>query len=911
MKSKILIVFILFIISFCGLLKIKASDKYYLVKENYEGIYYVQNGLPEHYGSDIQFHFTLNGITAFCTDPRSSIKKYEYFGIPLTETNYDSKKQDYLNKIVYYGYDYPGHQTARYYMATQALIWENVSSYLIEFYTERYGYGNYIDVSLEKNIILKLIEEHENIPTFTKENYTYNLVENLEYTDDLLNEFEILESTWIDTVIEGNKLKIKNLKNFVGTINIKLKKKFYRNYSAKYYYEDGTQSMITGGKPNDIIVSFSIKINGSKLKINKLDSESNLPIKNSKIKFNIRNMETNEYIYINGEKDLSINSDGYLITDLIPYGKYEITEIDSTQEYKINTNPKIVEINSNTNNENNITEVNIYNDKQKGNIQIIKIDSNSKQKLEGVEFTLFASTDIITKDNIKHYSKDEIVSTKKTDKNGEIKFDNLILGNYYIKETNNLKEYLFNDNIYYFDLLSNKNQKIIIENILKKGKISLKKYGELFNYKTFESTFEPLENTEFILYADEDIKTPDNIIHYKKGEIISNKFTNNLGEIEFDNLILGSYCIKEKATKNEYLIDENEYCFNLYENQNQYIELTNYLKKYKLIINKIDSNSKLLIQNSSIKFNIKNIEKNEYVYINNTKDLEINNDGRLIIDLIPYGTYEIKEISTNLQYELDTIPKIITIDKNQTNNNIININFENILKKGKISLKKYGELFNYKTFESTFEPLENTEFILYADEDIKTPDNIIHYKKGEIISNKFTNNLGEIEFDNLILGSYCIKEKATKNEYLIDENEYCFNLYENQNQYIELTNYLKKEKLKIIKVDYETNEPLNNVKFSIFHNDILIGNYFTDKNGTIEIFDLPISIYNFKEIETNKNYVIDDRLYELNLEIDNTITIKNHKKIVMPNTISYDYSIYISVILIFIGIIVCYEIKNN
>ena len=84
-------------------------------------------------------------------DPNYSIKSYEYLGIPLKETSYSSDIIEYINDIIYYGYDYPGHQTERYYIATQALIWEQTSPYKIEFYTERYGYGEYIDVSKEKS----------------------------------------------------------------------------------------------------------------------------------------------------------------------------------------------------------------------------------------------------------------------------------------------------------------------------------------------------------------------------------------------------------------------------------------------------------------------------------------------------------------------------------------------------------------------------------------------------------------------------------------------------------------------------------------------------------------------------------------------------------------------------------------
>ena len=989
---------------FFGLQRVNA-DRYTLVKDNYQNIYYVQNGLPEHYGSDIQFKFTLNGKIAFCLDPKLSIKHYEYFGIPLTDTTYDLDTQDYLNKVIYYGYDYPNHQNERYYMATQALIWEKVSNYLIEFYTERYGYGTYIDVSNEKNEILNLINNDNKLPYFSNNEYSYNLTDYIEFEDEVLNNFEISSTTWNDTYIENNKLIIKNLDNYVGNIRISLKKKSYRNDIATYYFEDGTQPLITGGKPNDVYSNLSINIKGAKIRINKLDKDSNLPIKNKNIEFNIINLDTGNYIYINGEKNLKINDEGYLITDMIPFGRYKITEVKSSDDYYLNENSVEILVNDDTIS-NNIYEFNFYNEVKKGNIKILKVDNESKRVLNGVKFGLFANEDILS-NNLIYYKKDQLIAEQVTNSDGIAIFNNLLYGKYYIKELEYLNGYKKNDNKYEVDLNINEYY-LEIENVLEKGSIKLEKFGEIFNYKTGISGFKKLENIEYRLYANDDIITGDGIIHYKKGDIVSIKSTNSSGIVTFDDLILGNYCITENKTLPTYIIDNNSYCFNLYDTKDIYYEHKNYLKKGNLKITKLDLDSKLPIKNNNIVFNIKNLSTNRYIYINNTKDLKLNNDGYLYIENIPFGEYLISEIKTLPTYELNKNDKKIfinedTIDKNlnyvneyfynqkklgsisilkqdyntkkfipnveftlyamediithdnvkhyskgdvvskkltdqhglisfnnlilgkyyiketKTNNDYIidvneysfdltkndknNIVIKNKLKRKSISLKKYGEVFNYKTLTYNFEPLSNIEFMLYAKEDIISSDSTLHYKKGDTVSTKKTDDLGQIKFDDLILGKYCLIEKKTKNDYILDENEYCFDLNEDENTNITLYNYLKKSDLIIKKIDANTGDILKNVYFEIFNNDESLGIYETNDFGLIKLENLPLTKYKIKEIKTNEDYILDTKVKIIDLNKQNEIIIKNNKKVKLPNTFNNDYSGLILILIFSIGLI--------
>ena len=311
---------------FLGLNRVKAEEQYHLNQVIYDNYYYVQNGLPEHYGSDIQYRFSIDGKFAYCMDPKLAINTSEYFGIPFSKTIYDLETQKYLNKIIYYGYEYPNHQNFRYYMATQALIWEKISGYLIEFYTERYGHGDYVDISFEKNIILNLIGESESLPYFAGNEYNYNYTNYLEFVDSYLKNFEIVDSTWDDVSIEKNKLKIENLDGFSGTINIKLKRKNYRNDIPMYYYVNTieTQPFITGGKLDELTTEVTINIGGAQIQVDKIDKNTNKPL--SGVEFSLYAKEdivgSNGIKYYNKDQFIKkglTNSDGIVIFDELYY----------------------------------------------------------------------------------------------------------------------------------------------------------------------------------------------------------------------------------------------------------------------------------------------------------------------------------------------------------------------------------------------------------------------------------------------------------------------------------------------------------------------------------------------------------------------------------------------------------------
>ena len=98
-----------------------------LVKHQYENIYGVYDGTDRVHLFYAQ-RYTLNGITAYCIEPAVPIDTDIYSSTTdwsVTGLNNDVKR--YIRLLAYYGYDYDGHNTMEYYLATQELIWEKIS----------------------------------------------------------------------------------------------------------------------------------------------------------------------------------------------------------------------------------------------------------------------------------------------------------------------------------------------------------------------------------------------------------------------------------------------------------------------------------------------------------------------------------------------------------------------------------------------------------------------------------------------------------------------------------------------------------------------------------------------------------------------------------------------------------------
>lgn len=527
-------------------------------------------------------------------------------------------------------------------------------------------YGTYKIKEVTPGVGYKLSDEIKEISIVENEKYFVTLkneviknkIEIYKFIENSDTGFLALESGAVFEVINNNEV-IKTIEtNSDGYVTFDLP---YGNYEIK---------QIKGNKYYKLISPFNIKVDettkttqqiylrdkniSAKLKLTKIDSESKLPILLKGIKFKIKSKQTNEYLcQITNQKICEFETDdkGIMLTPLELYGGiYIIEEIETGENYLLSNKIVEVEILKENIKEDelygSIVEVNFENEQIKGSLEINK-KGETKDKyisLENITYSLYAAEDIITKDGIIHYLKDELIDTLITDKDGISRIDNLYLGKYYFKETKTNDNYILDENKYYFELTNKDNKKQYnLINYLKKGDLEIKKIDEY--------TKKELENVEFGIY---DIN--DNLIRKEK--------TNYMGIINIDNLIYGKYYIKELNTKDEYHLNDEKIYFEIDKSLTK-IVITNKQIAGNLKVTKVGEDNKPL---KNVVFGLYNLED---ILL---EELITNEEGIALSKKIPYGKYYLLEIKTNDNYILDNEKRYFEI---KNNNETIELNIKN------------------------------------------------------------------------------------------------------------------------------------------------------------------------------------------------------------------------------------------
>lgn len=211
--------------------------------------------------------------------------------------------------------------------------------------------------------------------------------------------------------------KEKIVDDFNGKISIKAKQKNYPIYFGASSIEGFQDYALCNNSYSETAAStdINVKTNKSKLKIIKVDAQTQEVI--PEVKFEIVNSDGKKEVYTtdkNGCIELANQRPGTIsIKELKTVGKYELDPTERKINLKYEDNK----------------EIKIENKLQKGNIKIIKIDKENKEvKLSNVKFELKDEEENIIKEGV-------------TDENGELLFNDLIIGKYTVVEKETNKEY--------------------------------------------------------------------------------------------------------------------------------------------------------------------------------------------------------------------------------------------------------------------------------------------------------------------------------------------------------------------------------------------------------------------------------------------------------------------------------------
>lgn len=655
------------------------------------------------------------GELVYCIEPGVLLKngQYESYNAPgeLEDINLTEEEWEHIKRITYYGYGYKDQNSIEWYITTQVAIWR----YILRD-KGRVEFSEIVNSSVQANIndcfnkLELYLSKHDEKPYFLFEKYDEN-------------RFSFYASAKKETVIKGDfnleKYTIEAINsdvtfrvagnNFYFTAQ-KPGYKLLRFYRAKgergqIFYHAGSQTVVSR---NNYFEPLLCRVNVSIPEINFVKT-TDVPSRLS--------MEGGQYgVYFPSGaffRRVKTDKNGKIIFNDFPYGQYFLieekapygTEKREDRFYFI-TDP----LNTTITYENRVILKNISLEKYTSDNDIIDIEPNA-------EFELYYAKD------------DSLISTITLDEYGKSSFK-LEYGKYYLKQTINKEGYVPTLK-YEFEV--NENSPSLIRIILEDPKITgnltiLKKDNATSNLIMNEAKFKikNLDNNSYLNINNEEV------------------FTTNNGKVSLNSIPYGNYEIEEITAPIGYLKGENQNF--AIKNNNEMIEIDIYNEEIKGHLNllKLDSLTKKTL--SGVSFKIKNLDKNEYLKVDNIEIFTTDFEGKINIQNIPYGNYEIEEIEALPNYlkgENVTF-QILNNDESQ------DITIYNEKETGSLALLKLDSL--------TKEPLDSVKFALYNSE-------------GNIYQEFETNEEGKVSLESIPVGDYILKEIAALDGYELSLEE--------------------------------------------------------------------------------------------------------------------------------------------
>ena len=532
------------------------------------------------------------------------------------------------------------------------------------------------------------------------------------------------------------------------------------------------------------------------LKIVKVDAETGETIPYAGATFEIYDPDgnlvtmTTTYPEVQEHTQFVTNEEGWLITpEVLPFGEgYSIVEVEAPYGYVLNSDPVFFDVTP----ENAVSEDGIVlviaekeNAPQKGTITIektgevfssVEIQEGKLQDrykpiyaesgLEGAEFEIRAAEDITTPDGTLRYSAGEVVDTLTTSADGTAISTELYLGKYEIVETKAPYGMVLNEEPISVELeyagqeVAVTSTSVSIYN--ERQKVLVKLYKDLEKDELFEiGTGDEILNVYFALYASEDLTAADGTIIPKDG-LIEIAGVQADGTLTFSaDLPIGSYYVKEYSTNEHYLISKETYpvVFEYGGEDTAVVEIVvndgdailNEIIRGSISGIKVDENGEPL---PGAIFGLFKADCTEFTEENAILTAESAEDGSFSFTDVPYGIWQIKEISTVEGYVLSDEIFEVQIDEDGQ-----------VIELGNIENKPItGELEISKKDIADGKLLPNAGFRI-KDED------------GNVVAEGYTDENGIARF-TLEYGKYTYEEFDAPDGYQIDTTPHSFEIRE-------------------------------------------------------------------------------------------------------------------------------------
>lgn len=759
------------------------SDGISLTDTTGTGSIYAMIHIANQYGFDYVQQLYVGDKTVFCIEPMQLFTEgLDYHQDTAKWDELSEQTRQNIWEINYYGYSYSGHQTEKYYVATQVMIWQAVTG---TWYQPYYTDGTTVyDISNEVAVINNLRTQPQGRPSFNNQTIKMGLNTPVTLTDTkgTLANYSITNSNGIRASVNGNNLTVAiTSENYDKSIT------FSRNFTARdvnvIYGSGEYQRVIYLASRRDPSPNFKLNFDlmYADIEVEKQDSQTGTKTQGDATfngaTFAIKDTSGNvlETITTNGSK---AKSKKYPVGTTL-----NVCEVTSPEGYLTNSSCNTVELKYSGDNTPSTFSTTVKDQVIKGRIEIAKtidkekyglFQSNVQKPGEGFKF------DIILK------STGKVVSTLTTDEDGRAISEYLPYGTYIVKE-HETKGY---DTLKPFEVKIDQNEKTYFYNIYND---TIK--AELTVYKTDSETGKriPAAGVEFkIKDADGNYVTQE--VTYPKKETTDVFKTDEDGSVHLPSpLKYGEYKLVEIKSPHGYVLKDTEIPINVdgssteifmnFDNKTQkgqvYVEKTGemlsgakesetdygtlYTPEYKEqylsgVTYEITAREDIVTPEGTVWFH-----KGDVV------DTFTTGDCVTTSALLQLGKYSIKETATQTGFVLDGNTYDFDIEYAGQMIDVVEIKQSYVNERQKLDLQIT------KTFEDEDkDAYKDVVFGVYSKNDITLNDKVIIPADGLVGTLTIDEDGKNIEQLDLPTGEYYVKELETNVGFKLDEEKHDF-----------------------------------------------------------------------------------------------------------------------------------------
>ena len=759
------------------------SDGISLTDTTGTGSIYAMIHIANQYGFDYVQQLYVGDKTVFCIEPMQLFTEgLDYHQDTAKWDELSEQTRQNIWEINYYGYSYSGHQTEKYYVATQVMIWQTVTG---TWYQPYYTDGTTVyDISNEVAVINNLRTQPQGRPSFNNQTIKMGLNTPVTLTDTkgTLANYSITNSNGIRASVNGNNLTVAiTSENYDKSIT------FSRNFTARdvnvIYGSGGYQRVIYLASRRDPSPNFKLNFDlmYANIEVEKQDSQTGTKTQGDATfngaTFAIKDTSGNvlETITTNGTK---AKSKKYPVGTTL-----NVCEVTSPEGYLTNSSCNTVELKYSGDNTPSTFSTTVKDQVIKGRIEIAKtidkekyglFQSNVQKPGEGFKF------DIILK------STGKVVSTLTTDEDGRAISDYLPYGTYIVRE-HETKGY---DTLDPFEVKIDQNEKTYFYNIYND---TIK--AELTIYKTDSET------GKRIPAADVEFKIKDADGNYVTQEVTyPKKYTTDVFKTDEDGSVhlpsplkYGEYKLVEIKAPYGYVLKDTEIPINVdgssteifmnFDNKTQkgqvYVEKTGemlsgakesetdygtlYTPEYK------EQYLSGVTYEITAREDIVTLEGTVWFHKGDIVDTFTTGDGVTTSALLQLGKYSIKETATQTGFVLDENTYDFDIEYAGQMIDVVEIKQAYVNERQKLDLQIT------KSFEDEDkDAYKDVVFGVYSKNDITLNDKVIIPADGLVGTLTIDEDGKNIEQLDLPTGEYYVKELETNVGFKLDEEKHDF-----------------------------------------------------------------------------------------------------------------------------------------